>query len=327
MWSSVVGLSLVLAACGDPPLPHRRDAALDAPPAPSSTPRAAPSMSASAVPLASVLPDPSATASAVVEVQKPATERLTRGEVEARLAGVRPTSFGSDAAGVVQKFHAKGRELALTIDLCDGQDESSYDDDLFDLLRDEGIRVTIFITGKWAKNHTTELRWLKDEPLFEIANHGARHKPCSVTGRSAFGIAGTKSLAEVLDEIEGSAKLLEGMLGRRPRFYRSGTAHFDDVCTRASDMLGERPVGFSVAGDGGAGFDAKGVERALTKAEAGSIVILHGHRPTRFAFEGLRAALPRLREKDTTFVQLGDVEDRLVAARLTDSGDRAKVAR
>ncbi len=103
------------------------------------------------------------------------------------------------------------------------------------------------------------------------------------------------------------------MLGKRPRFYRSGTAHFDDVCTRAAELLGERPVGFSVAGDGGGGFDAKGVERALTKAEGGSIVILHGHRPNRFAFEGLRAALPALREKDTTFVQLGDVAERLVA--------------
>lgn len=237
----------------------------------------------------------------------------TRGEVEAALAGVRPTSFGPEAAGVVKRFRPEGRELAITIDLCDGKDESSFDDDLFDLLRDEKIAATVFITKLWASHHTTELRWLAEEPLFEIANHGARHRPCTVTGRSAFGIAGTRSLSEALDEIDDGSKLLEGMLARRPQFYRSGTAHFDDVCARAAELLGERAVGFTVAGDGGAGFDAKGVERALTKAEPGSIVILHGHRPRRFAFEGLRAALPTLREREMKFVRLGDVAERLEA--------------
>ncbi len=308
-----LGCLLALGACGDPPLPHRREVPPDvAPPTPAPTQTASmPAPSSSA--LASAAPMPSAGLPQPVAITTTATKPASRAEIEANLSGVRPTSFGSDAVGVVQRFNSKRQELALTVDLCDGHDESSYDDELFEFLQDQDIAVTVFITAKWAKNHTTELRWLKDEPRFEIANHGEKHKPCSVTGRSAFGIPGTRSLGEALDEIENSAKLLEGMVGKRPKFYRSGTAHFDDVCTRASEMFGERPVGFSVAGDGGAGFDAKAVERALTKAETGSIVILHGHRPNRFAFEGLRAALPALREKETRFVQLGEVADRLVA--------------
>lgn len=230
--------------------------------------------------------------------------------VAEQLAGRRPHSFGANAKGVVSRFAPRAREIALTIDLCDGKDERSYDNALFDLMAAEKIPATVFITGLWARHHTTELRWLTQQPLLEIANHGSRHKPCTVNGRSAFGIAGTRSLAEAIAEIDDNANLLEGMTGSRPRFYRSGTAHFDDVCAEAVQLLGEVPMGFSVAGDGGAGFDQAGVERALSTANPGAIVILHGHRPNRFAFEGLREALPTLRKRDISFVRLSEVSDR-----------------
>jgi peptidoglycan/xylan/chitin deacetylase (PgdA/CDA1 family) len=214
---------------------------------------------------------------------------------------------------VVFRFAARDREIALTIDLCDGKDERSYDNALFDLLAAEQIPATVFITGLWARHHTTELRWLTEQSLLEIANHGSRHKPCTVNGRSAFGIAGTRTLEEAIAEINDNANLLEGMTGNRPQFYRSGTAHFDDVCTEAAQLLGQVPMGFSVAGDGGAGFDQAGVERALATANPGAIVILHGHRPNRFAFEGLREALPTLRKRSISFVRLSEVADRLEA--------------
>jgi peptidoglycan/xylan/chitin deacetylase (PgdA/CDA1 family) len=234
------------------------------------------------------------------------------GEVERSLDGARPRDFGTDVAGVVYRFTTDTSELALTVDLCDGNDEGSFDRELFDLLHAEKIPATVFVTGRWARHHTTELRRLVDDPLFEIENHGRDHKPCTARGREVFGIAGTRNLGELVSEIEDNAGLLEGLTGQRPSFYRSGTAHFDDVCVEATKKLGQLPVGFSIAGDGGAGFDARGVERALVGAAPGSIIILHGHRPRRFAAEGLRAALPELRRRDRTFVTLSKVRDRLV---------------
>jgi peptidoglycan/xylan/chitin deacetylase (PgdA/CDA1 family) len=234
-------------------------------------------------------------------------------EVEQSLRGTRPKDFGTDVAGVVHRFTTTSAELALTVDLCDGTDERSFDDELFDLLRAEKIPTTVFVTGRWARHHTAELRRLVDDPLFEIENHGRDHKPCTSRGREVFGIAGTRDLGELVAEIDDNAGLLAGLTGERPLFYRSGTAHFDDVCVEATKKLGQRPVGFAVAGDGGAGFDARGVERALVGATPGSIIILHGHRPRRFAAEGLRAALPELRERGRTFVTLSSVRERLVA--------------
>jgi peptidoglycan/xylan/chitin deacetylase (PgdA/CDA1 family) len=234
-------------------------------------------------------------------------------EVEQSLRGTRPKDFGTDVAGVVHRFTTTSAELALTVDLCDGTDERSFDDELFDLLRAEKIPTTVFVTGRWARHHTSELRRLVDDPLFEIENHGRDHKPCTARGREVFGIAGTRDLGELVAEIDDNAGLLAGLTGERPLFYRSGTAHFDDVCVEATKKLGQRPVGFAVAGDGGAGFDARGVERALVGATPGSIIILHGHRPRRFAAEGLRAALPELRERGRTFVTLSSVRERLVA--------------
>jgi peptidoglycan/xylan/chitin deacetylase (PgdA/CDA1 family) len=283
--------------------------------APASSERAAPSptteastaaATASHPPIAQPTPPPSAARSA------PAPHEPPR-DVEQSLRGTRPKDFGTDVAGVVHRFTTDGGELALTVDLCDGSDERSFDEELLQLLRTEKIPTTVFVTGRWARHHTSELRILVDDPLFEIENHGRDHKPCTARGRSVFGIAGTRDLGELVAEIEDNAGLLAGLTGERPSFYRSGTAHFDDVCVEATKKLGQLPVGFSVAGDGGAGFDTRGVERALLAAKPGAIIILHGHRPRRFAAEGLRAALPELRERGRTFVTLSSVRDRLVA--------------
>ncbi len=65
-----------------------------------------------------------------------------------------------------------------------------------------------------------------------IANHGTRHRPLSVTGRSAYGIAGTRSAGEVYDEVAGNQAKLTRLLGVPPRFFRSGTAYCDDIAAR-----------------------------------------------------------------------------------------------
>ncbi|MET3718675.1 hypothetical protein [Arthrobacter sp. UYEF21] len=51
--------------------------------------------------------------------------------------------------------------------------------------------------ARWIRINPSQARDLAANPLFELANHGTRHTSLSVTGKTANGIPGTRSSAEV----------------------------------------------------------------------------------------------------------------------------------
>ena len=111
---------------------------------------------------------------------------------------------------------------------------------------------------------------LAANPLFEIANHGMWHKPASVNGRSVYGISGTTDVQELVEEIELNARKMEEISGKRPRYYRSGTAYYDELAVQIAQQLGHEVIGFSVLGDAGATLPAAGVKAALLSAKPGT---------------------------------------------------------
>lgn len=201
---------------------------------------------------------------------------------------------------------SKEPSLALTFDACGGPGGDGYDSELIVFLRRERVSATLFLTNKWIKAHPTIAASLAADPLFEIENHGSAHRPCSVTGRSAFDIRGTRNASEAVDEMTNGALAVFALTKQKPRFYRPGTAYFDDVCLQIANALGYEAAGFAVNGDGGTGFSRAQVKTALLKARPGSIVLLHMNHPSGATAEGVMDAVPVLRERGIKFVRLGD---------------------
>ncbi|MGW2741773.1 polysaccharide deacetylase family protein [Streptomyces sp. NPDC001450] len=255
-------------------------------------------------------PTPSATATrtpAAPSATAPATApTVTRAEIVARYGHSVPHTWGFDAPGVTHALPTTKRAVALTFDACGGPGGSGYDRALIDFLRGREIPATLFINSRWIDANPAAFRRLAAEPLFEIANHGTRHRPLSVTGRSAYGIPGTRGAGEVYDEIAGNRAKLTHLLGTPPRFFRSGTAYCDDVAARIVGDLGERFISFSVNGDGGATFTPEQVRTTVSSARAGSIVICHMNHPESGTARGITAAVPRLQAAGHDFVRLSD---------------------
>jgi peptidoglycan/xylan/chitin deacetylase (PgdA/CDA1 family) len=212
----------------------------------------------------------------------------------------------STRPGVVRVLPTTQRVIALTFDACGGRGGGGYDQSLIDFLRQREVPATLFLNSRWMDANPAAFRQLAGESLFEIANHGTRHRPLSVTGRSAYGIAGTRSAGEVYDEVAGNQAKLTRLLGVPPRFFRSGTAYCDDIATRIVTDLGERFVSFSVNGDGGATFTPEQVRRTVTAARDGSIVICHMNHPEKGTAGGIAAAVPYLLASGYRFVRLSD---------------------
>lgn len=192
--------------------------------------------------------------------------------------------------------------VSLTLDACGG----GFDVSIITLLRELRVPATLFLAGPWLDAHPAEAAALAADPLFEIANHGARHRPASVTGRTAYGIRGTRSVAELVEEVEPNARRLAALVGARPRFYRAATLYCDEVAVRVVADLGQTVAGCSVAADAGATLPVQAVARNLLAVRHGDIVLLHMNKPASGTGAGLRAALPELVRRGVRFVRLSE---------------------
>jgi peptidoglycan/xylan/chitin deacetylase (PgdA/CDA1 family) len=231
---------------------------------------------------------------------------VTRAEVVARYGHLSPHYWGFGPPGVLRHAQAAGRVIALTFDACGGLGGSGYDQALIEFLRRHEVPATLFLNSRWIDANPAASRLLAAEPLFEIANHGTRHRPLSVTGRSAYGIPGTRNAGEVYDEVAGNHAKLTRLLGRPPRFFRSGTAYCDDIAERIVTDMGERLVTFSVNGDGGATFTPAQVSSTVAAAGPGALVISHMNHPEGGTARGIAAAVPVLLARQYRFVRLSD---------------------
>ena len=229
-----------------------------------------------------------------------------KGSIAARYAGVEPREWGERVPGVKTRLATREKVIALTFDACGSAKGMALDGRLVEFLEKEQVPATLFINGRWIGPNRAAFDRLAANPLFEIANHGLRHRPASVNGRSAYGIAGTKTVAELVDEIESNARDIAALTGRKPRFYRSGTAYYDEVAVRVAAELGEDVAGFSVLGDAGATYSRDQVRRALLSAVSGDIVILHMNHPESGTAAGVMDAVPELKRRGFRFVRLSD---------------------
>ncbi|MGO4614033.1 polysaccharide deacetylase family protein [Nocardia sp. 2YAB30] len=233
-----------------------------------------------------------------------ATPAVSPTEVAARHAGARPKQWGVQMRGITSTFEATGKQMALTFDACGGPGNNDIDESLVSFLIAQQIPATLFLNKRWVDANPARAAQLALNPLFELANHGVTHKPLSVTGRAAYGIAGTRSVQEAADEVWANHERLTTLLGKPPRFFRAGTAHYDDVAVAIVNELGEAPIGFSINADFGATASATRVQSAMSAAAPGAISLAHMHRPQSGTGAGMIAVLPKIRAMGFTFVHL-----------------------
>ena len=226
--------------------------------------------------------------------------------MELRRRNQAPKEWGETVEGVKTRLDTTEMVIALTFDACGGPKGSRYDAALIEFLRSEKIPATLFVSGSWIDANPAVFKNLASDPLFEIANHGLAHKPCSVNGKPAYGIRGTASVGELVDEIEKNGRKIEAATGRKPKFYRPGTAYCDEVAVKVAGELGYEVVNYSMLGDAGATWPPEKILQALLKAGPGSIVILHMNQPRSKTSAGLKEAIAPLKEKGFRFVKLSE---------------------
>ncbi|SMO48529.1 polysaccharide deacetylase family protein [Melghirimyces algeriensis] len=245
------------------------------------------------------------------EMSDPSIKQQTTSSLQTTLIqkyrGQTPTQWGEQVMGVKTHLNTSEKVVALTFDACGGEHGNGYDKKLIRFLQKEEIPATLFINSRWIDANMHTFRSLADNPLFEIENHGFQHRPLSVNGKSAYGIPGTENVKEAVNEIMLNQQKIKQLTGKAPRFFRSGTAYYDEVSVRMAEEAGLQVVNFDIRGDAGATYSKDQVKQALLQAKPGSIILLHMNRPAKGTAEGVIEAIPLLRNKGFQFVKLNQI--------------------
>lgn len=214
-----------------------------------------------------------------------------------------PEKWGEKVFGVKTRLDTADKVLALTLDAC-GSATDGCDYRYVNFLKQENIPATIFVSNQWITRHPEDFKELMKCDLFDIENHGLCHLPCSVNGKSIYKVQGTKNPSEVVIEIEKNAKIVQKFTGKKPKYYRSGTAYYDEIAVKIANDLGYDVIGFDILGDAGTTWGKETVKQALLKSRPGSIIILHMNHPEKDCAIGAIDAIKKLKENGFVFVKL-----------------------
>lgn len=223
-----------------------------------------------------------------------------------------PTQWSEKVTGVKTRLHTQKKLVALTLDACGANKKESpglgYDARLIEFLRREQVPATLFINSRWIDSNLEIFKQLSADPLFEIENHGTRHLPLSVVkGKEAHGIKATENIEEVIAEIQQNNLKIKNLTGYTPRFFRAGTAFYDEIAVKIAQDLGLEVAGYSLLGDTGASFTAQQTYQAFTRGiHPGAIILSHMNHPEKESSKGIIRAIQSLKAQGYSFVKLAD---------------------
>lgn len=196
-------------------------------------------------------------------------------------------------------------QVALTLDACMGK----TDHRILDVLVENRIPATIFVTARWMKQNAEAFAVMNAHPdLFDIENHGNMHVPAITNAPTMYNIKTAGSLDAVRSEIDGGADAIAKSGASKPQWYRDATARYSTDAIKLAQSMGYEIGGYSLNGDQGASLLAPVVARRISAARDGDVIISHINQPTRSAGEGVAKGILALQAKGMKFVKLRDVQ-------------------
>lgn len=232
--------------------------------------------------------------------------------------------------------------IALTFDLCEsGAGVAGYDGRIIDLLRAEGVKATLFVSGKWLETHPERAQQLIADANFEIGAHGFRHLDLSRVSDQAVSEeirlpeAAYQRTRKALMERQcvSDAPTVEAP-AERMSLMRFPYGNCSAKSLAAVGEAGQLAIQWDVVtGDPDPHISAKGIaNNILTRAHPGAIVVAHANGRGRRTAEALAIALPRLKEQGYSFVTVSELIEAgkpVITAKcyLNNPGEVTRVAR
>lgn len=189
--------------------------------------------------------------------------------------------------------------VALTFD--DGPDRR-FTPRVLDVLKRHDVKATFFLMGSRAKALPDVTKRIRNEG-HDIGNHTYWHPNFE-----------KESIGRLEWEVLETEKVLEDIVGYRPKLFRSPYGFLNEPIVRKLGQMNSMAIGWSVDSLDWMQLDSNRVQKnVLSNMHPGAVVLMHsgGHWTQDLSgmVEALDAIIPRLKKDGMTFVTVSEMFD------------------
>lgn len=193
----------------------------------------------------------------------------------------------------IYSVKTSGNQIALTFDAASGSDTMDAMLNIFDKYN---VKVTFFVTGRWAELYPDDLQKLAARG-HEIGSHGYRHIDYVKSSK-----------ADMVNDLNLASDALYKLTGQRPALFRAPYGAWDGrtvdvVCGQQYEFVQWDVDSLDWMGLTPAQMEA----RVLPKVKSGSILLFHND--GKHTVEVLPSIIEKLQAKGFKFVKVSDLID------------------
>lgn len=200
--------------------------------------------------------------------------------------------FNNDEREVpIYAVDTKEKKLAISFDAAWGAD---YTPTLLNILKENDIKTTFFLTGIWVKKYPEMVKAIADAG-HELGNHSTTHPHCNSLSEEEF-----------LKELKENEEMIYKLTKKRTRLFRPPFGEYDNTNIRAARKNGYEVIQWSVDS---LDWQELGVEaivdRVLKNAHPGAIILFHNN--AKYTPETLPIILKKLKEDGYKIVPVSEL--------------------
>ncbi|MDI3328198.1 MAG: polysaccharide deacetylase family sporulation protein PdaB [Alicyclobacillaceae bacterium] len=204
------------------------------------------------------------------------------------------TLAGQSGPSAIYKVDTDRKVVALTFDISWGDRTAPK---VLDVLEKKGVhKATFFLSGPWTAQKPEIAKRIKDMG-FEIGSHGHKHENFS-----------EHSNDWIRDQVSKAEQAIEEVTGVKTRLIRTPNGDFDKRVLRTLHDMGYTVIQWHTDS-----LDWKNpgvetiVQRVLSRAVPGDIILLHASDTCKQTDQALPAIIDGLRQKGFEFVTVSEL--------------------
>ncbi|GAA0137210.1 hypothetical protein YSY43_40510 [Paenibacillus sp. YSY-4.3] len=215
-------------------------------------------------------------------------------------AEAKPLTLGELRRKYSETFKFSGPEVKQVALTFDDVPDPRFTPKVLDILKKNGVKATFFVVGSRAKKHPELLRRIHREGHI-VGNHSYSHP-----------LFKKKSVQEFKSEIERTEKVIERIIGYKPRFIRPPYGEINEDQLKWAKQQGYKIINWNVDSLDWKALSKEKVKRnVLSAVGPGSIVLQHAGGGTGSNLTGTIEALPDiikvLRNRGYRFVTIPEL--------------------
>ncbi|MCT4606775.1 MAG: polysaccharide deacetylase family protein [Marinisporobacter sp.] len=192
----------------------------------------------------------------------------------------------------IRSGDVNSNKMAFTCNIDWGNEEIPK---MLDIFEKEDIKITFFITGRWAANNEELVKLIYNKG-HEIGNHAYRHKMHSKIGER-----------QNYEEIKKTEDVIVKIIGEKPKYFAPPAGDYNDITLKVARELGYETILWSVDTiDWKKGSTADLItKRVMKKSHKGAILLMH---PRPATVEALPYMIDQIKGEK---IKIGTVSDLL----------------